>query len=422
VSYFTALKISRGERKSTKRIWVILCLIIIVSLLGFFKLYPNQINIQAFGSKNNNTVLGILVPIGISFYTFQTIGYVVDVYKGRIKAEKSLLLFSSFVSFFPLVLAGPIERAKNLLPQLRSIHISSENIYSGFKFFLWGFFKKVLVADKLSILANPIFNDPNSFSSFEVIIGVIFYSFQIYCDFSGYCDMGLGIANAIGIDLSINFYHPYNASSLRDFWQRWHISLMKWLRTYIYIPLGGSKRSRPRWVLNLFFVFILSGLWHGTTITFIIWACLHFTAYLLERIIYKNPSFEAKIPLIIRQLVVFLFICITWVFFRSQSTDTAFLIIRKMFTYESPIQFLNVSQGLLVYGNELKINTVQLVSILLPFITYLIFEYSGLTYRYQNNPKKGEVSYSEIIFTSLVLVYSILFITGPSQQFIYFKF
>jgi alginate O-acetyltransferase complex protein AlgI len=422
-NYFIALKISKNGNKNSKIIWVIISLVISITLLAYFKITSSFGIKTIFQDFLFGGTIGILVPIGISFYTFQTIAYIIDVYKGRIEPEKSIIQFSLFVSFFPQVLAGPIERAKNLLPQLKdSIHITFENVYEGIKLFLWGFFKKVLVADKLSLLANPVFNQPNSFTGIQVIIGVISFSFQIYCDFSGYCDMGLGIAKALGIDLSINFYRPYTATSLRDFWQRWHISLTKWLRTFIYIPLGGSNVSSLRWIFNLLIIFCLSGLWHGITVTFIIWGCLHFILFSIERLVYDKFNIENKIPRLIKQIVVFSLVSFAWIFFKSSDVSTALTVIRQMLNFQDINQSLRISDGILQYGVSMKLNLIQIISVILPFLTYIIFEFFGFTYSYLRSPEKGKINFSEVIFLNIVFIYSLLFITETSQQFIYFKF
>jgi D-alanyl-lipoteichoic acid acyltransferase DltB (MBOAT superfamily) len=354
---------------------------------------------------------------------FQSIAYIIDVYKGRIIPEKNIIHFSLFSSFFAQLLAGPIERAQNLLPQLKGpIRITSYNFHVGFKFFLWGFFKKVLVADKLELIASPIFNQPSLFHGSQTIIGIIAYSFQIYCDFSGYCDMGMGLAKILGIELSLNFFRPYTATSFRDFWQRWHITLMKWFRTFIYIPLGGSKVYIVLWIRNLFIVFFLSALWHGVTLPFIIWGMLHFSYYFFERIIYQNSNLEKIIPRIIKQLSVFTLVCFAWIFFRSSTIQDALTMVGNMFSFnhlDSPISFSN---GIFSLNNSLKFNYIQLMSILLPFLIFIIFEFFGLIDKYFKEHENGELNITEIAFVNIVFVLSFFLIVTPSQQFIYFQF
>lgn len=423
LNYFIALKVSKENESGNKRFWVILSVIISVSILIYFKIASSFGLKPIFRNDFLGSSISVLIPIGISFYTFQTLAYLIDVYKGRTEAEKNLAHFALFVSFFPQVLAGPIERAKNLLHQLKSpIHVSANNIHEGFKIFLWGYFKKVLVADKLGLLVNPVFNQPSAFSSIEVILGVIFFSFQIYCDFSGYCDMGLGIAKALGIDLSVNFFRPYTATSLRDFWQRWHMTFTKWLRTFIFIPLGGNKVSSLKWLRNLTIVFVLSGLWHGIRLTFLVWGGLHFLFFTVERLIYNGNNIENKIPRFVRQILVFAFVSFAWIFFRSSNLGEALSLIKQIFSFQELGNSFHFSNGFLKYGDSLKINTIQIISLVLPFLTYFAFEFFGYTYKYFNDSKQGGINKVEILFINIVVLFSLFFVTESSQQFIYFKF
>lgn len=254
-----------------------------LSVLAFFKyfnfLFQELVTIVGFFSiKIEPIVLNILLPVGISFYTFQTLSYVIDVYKGKVEPEKSFLTYATFVSFFPQLVAGPIERASNLLPQIKnmeSIRFDYDKATYGVKLITWGLFKKLVIADVLAVYVDKVYDAPTSFTGFALLLAMFFFTIQIYCDFSGYSDMAVGSAKLIGIDLMTNFKSPYFSQSIKEFWSRWHISLSTWFKDYFYIPLGGNRCSNVRHCINLLLTFLLSGLWHGANITFVIGGEIH---------------------------------------------------------------------------------------------------------------------------------------------------
>ena len=277
VDFTIGQKIDSSDSKRIKKRYLILSLAANLGLLIYFK-YSNFFidsfieSFRLFGTELNSFSLNIILPVGISFYTFQTLSYTIDIYRERLKPTKNWLAFFSFVAFFPQLVAGPIERASHLLPQFFKTYSFNYKLFkSGVLLMLFGLFKKMVIADRLAILVNTVFTNPEMYSGFDLIIATIFFAFQIYCDFSGYSDIAIGIARIMGFDLMKNFDAPYFARSITDFWRRWHISLSTWFRDYVYIPLGGSRKGEFRVYLNLFIVFVVSGLWHGAAVTFIIY-------------------------------------------------------------------------------------------------------------------------------------------------------
>ncbi len=284
--------------------------------------------------------LGFLLPVGISFYTFQAIGYVMDVYLGKLPAEKSLLRTTLFIAFFPQLVAGPIERARHLMPALRApITFRWRNARIGLWLILWGLFKKVVIADRLSLLVDHAYSVPSETSGFLLLLATYAFAFQIYCDFSGYTDMAIGSARIFGVDLMRNFRLPYRATSLRDFWSRWHISLSTWFRDYLYIPLGGNRVSGVRWTANIIIVFGLSGLWHGAQWTYAIWGLIHGLGVVVETLLGKlllrldaSGKFMVQSRWL-RCLLTFHIVLLAWVFFRAESLKDAALVLSRVFTW-----------------------------------------------------------------------------------------
>lgn len=323
-----------------KKLFLSLSLIINFSFLFFYK-YFNFINesvfevLESFNLRWPVPNFDILLPVGISFYTFQAVGYTIDVYRGELKAEKNLGIYALFISFFPQLVAGPIERAKNLLPQFKSVHyFEVQRLESGIKQMIWGFFMKLVVADRLSLIVNSAYNNTESHNGTTLLIATFFFAFQIYCDFAGYSNIAIGASRIMGFDLMTNFKRPYFASNITDFWRRWHISLSTWFRDYLYIPMGGNRVSERRNSLNVFTTFVVSGIWHGANWTFFIWGFLHGLYNSIQKTlgmdkINFNKSFTLK-PLMV--LFNFLLVCLAWVFFRANNTADAFLIIMKICT------------------------------------------------------------------------------------------
>ena len=290
VDYFIGLKLSKEEVLFKRKLLLGLSIVINLGFLGFFKYYNFFIDsfvstFSFFGVGIEARSLNIILPVGISFYTFQTLSYTIDIYKRKIQPTKDFIMFAAFVSFFPQLVAGPIERAENLLSQFsRPKNFKFINIQFGFIRILWGLFKKVVIADRLAIIVNTTYNAPEDYGGLHFIVATVFFAFQIYCDFSGYSDIAIGTARMFNIKLMENFRTPYFSKSLGEFWRNWHISLSTWFRDYVYIPLGGNKVAKLRWYTNILIVFVVSGFWHGARWTFIIWGAIHGTILILESI------------------------------------------------------------------------------------------------------------------------------------------
>ena len=278
--------------------------------------------------------LNVILPVGISFYTFQSMAYTIDVYRRAIEPEKHLGIFATFVAFFPQLVAGPIERAKHMLPQFhRSARFDAERMVEGLRLILWGAFKKIVIADRLAIYVNTVYNAPQQYSGLPLMIATIFFAFQIYGDFSAYSDIAIGAAKILGFDLMLNFRQPYFARSARDFWARWHISLSTWFRDYLYIPLGGNRVPFARNLLNLMIVFLVSGLWHGASWTFVIWGALH-SVYIVVETILHHRGIEFKLPALVKIACTFGLVTFAWIFFRANSFDDALYVVSHLFAFE----------------------------------------------------------------------------------------
>ncbi len=346
VNYFAGMGIGTTQSRFRKNLYLVLGVSSSLAVLFFFKyfnFFGDSINtlFAQFNIFYRIPAYHVLLPVGISFYTFQTLSYTIDIYFGREKVEYHFGIFALFVSFFPQLVAGPIERSINLLPQFRKENkLQYNNIRDGLVFIIWGYFKKVVIADRLSEYVNLVYNDPASFGGWHNVIATLFFSFQIYCDFSGYSDIAIGTAKTLGIDLMTNFRRPYFALNIREFWQRWHISLSTWFKDYFYIPLGGSRVSQGRRFFNLFATFVVSGLWHGANWTFVIWGGLH-GFYMIFAIWTKNISNKinnfiglAKKPGLLKlwqTIITFLLVYFAWIFFRANSLSDAILMINNIF-------------------------------------------------------------------------------------------
>jgi alginate O-acetyltransferase complex protein AlgI len=345
VDYFAGRQMGRLQSRSARRPYLILSLVVNLGLLFAFK-YANFFNDslrQAFSEVNilyDVPAFDFLLPVGISFYTFQTLSYTIDVYRGKLEPETHFGIFALYVSFFPQLVAGPIERAVRLLPQLRREHrFEEERVISGLRLILWGVFKKVVIADRLAIYVNNVYGSPEEYAGLPILLATYFFAFQIYCDFSGYTDIAIGSARVLGINLMRNFRQPYMARSIPDFWRRWHISLSSWFRDYFYIPLGGSRVSIPRWYLNVLLVFLVSGLWHGASWTFVIWGGLHglyvVMGHMLNwtmRRVGRRRGMDAglKLPGWLNIFVTFHLVTFAWIFFRAETLSGAVTLVRNL--------------------------------------------------------------------------------------------
>lgn len=347
VSYTAAILIERQSSRVCKNIVLSLAVLLCMGVLFIFK-YFNFVSesisglLGLFSVHTEPILLKMMLPVGISFYTFQTLSYVVDVW-GGVSAERNFGYYAAFVSFFPQLVAGPIERTGNLLPQIKTVHsFDNRKAEYGVKLMLWGFYKKLVVADVLSVYVSRVFDDPAQLQGFALILGAVFFSFQIYCDFSGYSDIAVGTAKLFGIDLMNNFNSPYFSVSIKEFWSRWHISLSTWFRDYVYIPLGGSRVSKARHALNLMITFFISGLWHGANWTFVVWGGIHGLGQIIENAIWPGKKREyTGVERITRAAFVFAFSTFAWIFFVSNSLRNALYVLRHMFDgITAPGQYL----------------------------------------------------------------------------------
>lgn len=295
--------------------------------------------------------LKLLLPVGISFYTFQTLAYVIDVYREKVKAEKHFGVYAAFISFFPQLVAGPIERTNNLLPQIKAApDFDYSSAAYGMKLMTWGFFKKLCVADVVAVYSDKVFSDVYSYRGFALVLAMFFFTVQIYCDFSGYSDIARGCAKLFGINLMENFRSPYFSASIREFWSRWHISLSTWFRDYVYIPLGGNRCSKFRRNVNLMITFIVSGLWHGANWTFLAWGAVHGLAQVIENA-FVPKNFEPHGSMRgVRVMITFMFVMLAWVFFRANSINEAFYVLGNIFTGINDLRTYFVSEGYKIIG------------------------------------------------------------------------
>ncbi|CAD0009774.1 MBOAT family O-acyltransferase [Flavobacterium chungangense] len=347
LDYYTGIQIEKGKSDKSRKFWFWLSIIVNLGFLGVFKYYNffaasfSEL-LNTVGIKASPILLDVILPVGISFYTFHGLSYVIDIYYKRIKAEYNFIDYSLFVSYFPLLVAGPIERATHLLPEIKvkrefDLEKAKEGIYQ----IIWGLVKKVVIADTCATYANAIFDHYTSMNSFSLILGAVYFAFQIYGDFSGYSDIALGVSKLFGLDLLRNFNYPYFSRDIAEFWRRWHISLSSWFRDYLYIPLGGSKGGIWMKIRNTFIIFVVSGFWHGASWTYIAWGFINAVYFLplllsnsnrnnMDAVLLKFNLDSAKV--IISILCTFLLTCLAWVFFRAKTITDAVLYLKRIFT------------------------------------------------------------------------------------------
>ena len=331
-----------GRNVREKRLVLIASLVINLGILFFFKYYRFFAETAGFLSSGgiHFPSFNVLLPVGISFYTFQALGYSIDVYYGRVQAERNFIIYALFVTFFPQLVAGPIERSGNLLPQFKvNYEFDYDRVTSGLRLAAWGMFKKVVIADRLAVYVNGVFGNPGVYPGASLALAVFFFAFQIYCDFSGYSDIAIGCARVLGFNLMTNFRQPYFSRSITEFWRRWHISLSTWLKDYIYIPLGGNRKGKVRQRLNLLITFLLSGLWHGAAWHFVVWGALHAIFQIIGRSTepFRNalgrkvglPE-ESRLRKAVQICITFTLACFAWIFFRANTMQDAFLITAKL--------------------------------------------------------------------------------------------
>ena len=405
VDYFIGQRLRTEDKKSKRKLLLWISIFINLGFLGFFKYYnfflENFVDaFSLFGMQINVKSINIILPVGISFYTFQTLSYTIDVYKKKLQPTKDFMAFSAFVCFFPQLVAGPIEKAKILLPQmLVNRQFSFSQSKEGLFLIVYGFFKKIVIADNIATIVDPYFSDvANNATNFNFTILVVFlYSFQIYCDFSGYSDIAIGISKQFGINLSINFKRPYFSANPIKFWHRWHISLSTWFRDYIFIPLGGSRINDLFTLRNVFVVFIVSGFWHGANWTFIIWGLGHFIFYLFYFLINKYHKININKYLSI--LFTFIIVSLLWIPFRTENISDTYIIYKGLLDFNlisSPI-------GIFVLG--------KIFIILLFFFFY--------EFKLELQEGKNQTSYFNMIFLTILIMF---FGNFSNNAFVYFQF
>ncbi len=419
LDYFSAIKIEGSQTKSGKKFWLWLCISINLGFLGVFKYYNFFAEsfaelLNGFGFHTSPVLLNLILPVGISFYTFHGLSYIIDIYYGRIKSERNFVDYSLFVSYFPLLVAGPIERATHLLPQLKvKREFNFEKAKEGVYQIIWGLVKKVVIADSCAIYANEIFDNHNSMNSLSLILGAVYFAFQIYGDFSGYSDIALGTSKLFGIDLLKNFNYPYFSRDIAEFWRRWHISLSSWFRDYLYIPLGGSKGSKLFQVRNTFIIFLVSGFWHGANWTFIAWGlinAIYFLPLLLSNQNRKNlDNFSlgftiSSFRIVLNIITTFCLSTLAWIFFRSETIHQAITYIQRMFTnFNFNEEYLAIER----YNHNL-------ITLLLIFILVEWFN------RTKVEPISGKYSWLKMSFCIGAIL--ALGVFSDYKEFIYFQF
>lgn len=424
VSWLGALLTARAQTEMQKKQCVAGVVTISLGLLFVFKYFNFVVEsltaiLHMVSVDVPSIALAVLLPVGISFYTFQSIGYVVDVYRGDIEAEKHFGKYAAFVAFFPQLVAGPIERSNNLLPQLKKEQFFDyDKATYGLKLMAWGYFKKIVIADTLAMSVDKIYADIHGYSGFARFAVIFFFSIQIYCDFSGYSDIARGTAKLFGIDLMENFKSPYFSASIREFWRRWHISLSSWFRDYLYIPLGGNRVSKVRNAVNLMITFLCSGLWHGASWTFVTWGGLHGGTQIAEKFIdtHKKEGKRNRIPHWVKVVLNFILVSAFWTFFRAQRfKDAAYMLVYWYRNFHNPVYWI-------VNGCEdLGINGALAIQIILMLAMLFVYDYLSLKKDVIQSISKWSLPSRWAVYIGLVVL---IFFWAPasSAEFIYFDF
>src|SRR5450432_1239050 len=422
LDYFTGIKMDEAGNRKIRKFWFWLSVSINLGFLGLFKYYNFFQEsfadfLSIFGFRANFWTLKVILPVGISFYTFHGLSYVIDIYKGKIKPERNFINYSVFVSFFPLLVAGPIERATHLLPQVKVNRVLNyAKAVDGLRQILWGLFKKIVIADNCAEYANLIFNNSADYAGSSLLMGAIFFTFQIYCDFSGYSDIAIGTARLFGIELLRNFAFPYFSRDIAEFWRRWHISLSSWFRDYLYIPLGGSKGGNRMKVRNTFIIFLVSGFWHGANWTFLAWGLLN-AIYIMPSILFNTNrnnldivaqgKYFPSIREIFYMTLTFSLTVLAWIFFRANNIRHAIHYISGIFS-KSVFSKPEVSP--------------DAIGILCLAIVFLIVEWFGREQQYALAHIDRILPKTIRWVTYFGLIIAIFYLSGKEQAFIYFQF
>ena len=436
IDYFAGIWIERSEGKKRKLylVFSIISTCLVLFVFKYFNFFTSNYNglAKLIGWNYSLNTLAIILPIGLSFHTFQSLSYVIEVYRGNQKAEKHFGIYSLYVMFYPQLVAGPIERPQNMIHQFYEKHdFDYKRVSDGLKLMAWGLFKKVVIADRLSTFVNQVYNNPYDYHGLALITATIFFTFQIYCDFSGYSDMAIGAAQVMGFKLMDNFNRPYFSKNISEFWKRWHISLSTWFRDYFYISLGGNRVVKYRWYLNLFLTFMISGFWHGANWTFVVWGALHGT-YLIFAIVLNKPKHKFNELMLLNRnktifkytkvFTTFILVSFAWIFFRANSIEDAVYISSNLFT-NLEHDILNVMRDGNLRLSQLYLGQgrwgfiIAIVSILFMEFIHLIQRHGKIRHMLSDKP----------IFIRWTLYYLLVFSIVScgvfnKSQFIYFQF
>ncbi len=428
VTYFGAILISSAPTVFRKRAWLAINILINIGILGFYK-YANFLGhtvnaiTEYFSIGLHVPDFRILLPLGISFYTFKAVGYTIDVYRGAVAPEKNFPVYALFVSFFPQLVAGPIDRSTNLMHQLTAPgDFDYRKSMYGVGLMTWGFFKKLVIADRISILVDTVYNNPHSYTGLPLIFATLLYAFQLYCDFSGYSDIAIGAGKVLGFDFMKNFERPYHAKTIRDYWHRWHISLSTWFRDYLYIPLGGSRVSTFKKYFNLFVTFVVSGLWHGADWKFVIWGGLHGILLIVSYVFHDmklkivNALGFHRVPVVrtaFQLILVFLMVDFLYIFFRANTFDDSIYVITHLFSGLGDQR----PADLLLLGLDLYELTILLAAILIMETVEVLQESGSFSDRMFRLPTA--VRWASLYMLIMIVL---VFKAQGTGQFIYFQF
>lgn len=428
VSYLCAILVDAADSGRKKKWYVAAALVVSLGVLFFFK-YFNFLSASVTAALARISIplhpvtIKVMLPVGISFYTFQSLSYVIDVYRGDVKPQRNFLRYALFISFFPQLVAGPIERTKNLMPQLfEEREFSHDKAVYGLRLMLWGFFKKLVIADAVAKYVDIIYDNVHAYFGMTLIMATVLFTFQIYCDFSGYSDIAVGTAKLLNIDLMTNFKSPYLATSIREFWSRWHISLSTWFRDYIYIPMGGNRCSKARRNINLMVTFLASGLWHGANWTFVVWGGLHGVYQIIENFITekfgKKEKKPSKIVTFLKGVLTFALVSIAWVFFRAGSLSDAFYVVTHL--YRGVIHLPNAFTRMFI---EMFFSYFAFAKLVLSLAALMLYDYFSLKYDLIVEFGKLKWPLRWIFYVGVTTVIILLKLhNGTTQEFIYFQF
>ncbi len=411
VTYIAALGIGCFEDRRKKKICLVSSLVLNLAILFLFKYYNFlssniSMGLEACGLKIDIPEFGLILPVGISFYTFQALGYSIDVYRGTTKVERDFATYALFVSFFPQLVAGPIERSNNLLPQFKQQHrFDYEAVLSGVKLMVWGYFMKLALADRCGIYVDAIFNNVDKHNGGSYLVASLLFPFQIYGDFAGYSLIAIGVARVMGFRLMENFRRPYFATSVGEFWHRWHISLSTWFKDYVYIPLGGNRVGRLRNYFNLLVTFVISGIWHGANWTFFLWGTLHGILLCIEKALGIGKQKFTGINKFFHWAVTFVLVCLAWILFRANSLSDAMMVIKGIFT--------NPGLPKPEYANFIAIGMAM---------TILLIKEFADEYKWPVRVADSKSWIVRHVYLVMMIAYIILFGVLGGDQFIYFQF